>query len=121
MSDPNIKPVLTKRMILEKELALVGMFLITLFATFKSERSRNKLYELLFNKFWLINIIIIIGFAIYTVYSSANINNVEDKRTILSLKRGLIALLISIFSELGFTIAPFWLVFIFSYFMEGWM
>ena len=63
----------------------------------------------------------IICFIIYIEYFTHD-NDSEDSRKLkIALKKSIITLIISIFSELGLTIAPFGLVFVLSYYMEGWI
>ena len=90
-----------------KNLTLITVALLTLRAGFKTEKVRNKMLELLTTPTWLVNFIIIIY------------RNTYDSYTKESLKKALIAFCIAIFSEIGLTIAPFWVIFVFSYYMDG--
>lgn len=96
-----------------KNLTLITVALLTLRAGFKTEKVRNKMLELLTTPTWLVNFIIIIYRNTYDSYTK------EDKLTRESLKKALIAFCIAIFSEIGLTIAPFWVIFVFSYYMDG--
>ena len=44
----------------------------------------------------------------------------ERKRIISSYKKAVVAFSIAILSQVGMSIAPFWVVFTFAYFSDGW-
>ena len=56
--------------------------------------------------------------------STANLKEYDEpettRRIIESLKKGIIAFIIALLAELGLTITPFWLIFMISYYLEGW-
>tara|TARA_B100000674_G_C37650554_1_gene827722 strand:+ start:283 stop:624 length:342 start_codon:yes stop_codon:yes gene_type:complete len=110
-----------------RNIAIIGVTLLTIRAAFKSSHSRNKLYELFTNKVWIINFLILIAFSIYIYYETSNKKNKTNKEikdmisTRASLKKALFGFAIAIFSELGLTIAPFWLIFTASYYLDDWI
>ena len=110
-----------------KNIALIAVTLLTVRAAFKSRNAKNKLYELITNKSWVINFIILIIFTIFIYFSTKN-ENTKDKKTMKdnnlireSLKKALFGFMIAIFAELGLTIAPFWIIFTTSYYLSGWI
>ena len=58
---------------------------------------------------------------VYIMYSTADDDSEEAKKTQEALKKAIIAFIIALFAELGLTIAPFWWVFVLAYYMEGWI
>tara|TARA_B100001989_G_C24457511_1_gene422372 strand:- start:45 stop:362 length:318 start_codon:yes stop_codon:yes gene_type:complete len=101
--------------------ALISIFLLTIRAIFKSKKATESIKELFTNKRWVINFSMIIAFIVYIFYITYNSNNPESERLKTALKKAIVALLIAIFAELGLTIAPFWLVFVLAYYLEGWI
>jgi len=104
-----------------RNIALITTVLLTLRAGFKSKKARNKLFELIENKRWLINFGVIIVFIGYIVYTIRNDNSDDSRRLKEALKKALLAFIIALFAEIGLTIAPFWLVFTLAYYMDGWI
>ena len=104
-----------------RNIALITTVLLTLRAGFKSKKARNKLFELIDNKRWLINFGVIILFIGYIVYTIRNDNRDDSRRLKEALKKALLAFIIALFAEVGLTIAPFWLVFTLAYYMDGWI
>ena len=111
----------------EKIIIVMTVALLTIHAGYHSEKARKKTMELLNNKRWLVNMGAIVVFTIYLYYSlndrvklsAEELKNRE--RLIEAYKRGLVALLIAILAEVGLTIAPFWIIFTLSYYMQGWV
>ena len=101
--------------------ALISIFLLTIRAIFKSKKATQSIKELFTNKRWVTNLIVVISFIIYVIYITHYDNSDESERLKSALKKAIVALLIAIFAELGLTIAPFWLVFVLSYYLEGWI
>tara|TARA_Y100001968_G_C18799282_1_gene454834 strand:- start:9 stop:326 length:318 start_codon:yes stop_codon:yes gene_type:complete len=101
--------------------ALISIFLLTIRAIVKSKKATESIKELFTNKRWVINFSMIIAFIIYIFYVTYNNNSSESERLKTAIKKAIVALLIAIFAELGLTIAPFWLVFVLAYYLEGWI
>ena len=104
-----------------KLIALVTVAILTLRAGFQSKKARNNIIELLSEKRWIINVLLIIGFIAYIIYSTKGDDSDDAKKTQEALKKAIIAFIIALFAELGLTIAPFWWVFVLAYYMEGWI
>lgn len=104
-----------------KNASLIAVVLFTLMASFKSYEKRKKIMKLITNRSWLINLVIIICFIVYTEVSTYNNKSDESKKIKSAIKKSIIAFIIAVFSEIGLTIAPFWLVFVLAYYMEDWI
>ena len=106
-----------------KIIAISILTLLTVFFGYRKKSARIKLYELIKNPVWMINFIVILCFIAYIHFIELpNIKDDEKKEKIAeSMKRAVVALIIAILAELNLSIAPFWVVFVFSYFMHGWM
>ena len=104
-----------------KLIALITVAILTLRAGFQSPKARENLMELLSKKKWVINLLLIIGFIAYIIYSTKDDDSEEAKKTQEALKKAIMAFIIALFAELGLTIAPFWWVFVLAYYMEGWI
>ena len=101
--------------------ALISIFLLTLRAIYKSKKATNSIKELISNKRWLVNFSMIIAFTIYIIYSTHYDESEESQKVKSALNKAILAFIIAIFAEMGLTIAPFWLVFVLSYYLEGWI
>jgi len=101
--------------------ALVSIFLLTIRAILKSNKALKSLREMLSSKRWITNLIVVISFIIYIIYITHDNDSDESERLKSALKKAIVALLVAIFAELGLTIAPFWLIFVLSYYLEGWI
>jgi len=104
-----------------KMIPILIVALLTLRAGFLSKKSRNKFIELLGNGRWKVNILIVIGFIIYIVYETKNDESKDGRKVKEALKKAIVAFVIALLAELGLTIAPFWLVFVLVYYMDGWI
>jgi len=104
-----------------KLIALITVAILTLRAGFQSQKARDNLLELLSKKKWIVNLLLIIGFIAYIIYSTKDDDSDDAKKTQEALKKAIIAFIIALFAELGLTIAPFWWVFVLAYYMEGWI
>ena len=116
--------------ILDKIPILVAVLLIPHFLSLFKKTSRIQLMsELLTNNVWKLNIVFILVFSIVIYWLNNKINNKElDKKHYKEIKKhkeavkkGILALIISLFAHLKLTIAPFWFVFILAYYFEGWV
>ena len=88
--------------------------------TFIVRNKYKKLMVIFSNKETLINLAIMFLFIIVSIFKYDE-SDEKHSRLIDSIKKGLIAFIITIFGELGMIISPFWTVFIVSYFLSGWV
>jgi len=107
----------------DKIYAITLLAVLTVFFAYRKKSARQTLYELIRNPVWMINFIVILCFIAYIhLIELPNIKDDEKKEKLAeSMKRAVIALIIAILAELNLSIAPFWVVFVFSYFMHDWM
>ena len=104
-----------------KNIAIVTVTALTIYAALKHKKPRKKVFELLNTGEWKLDFLFIVLFCSYIFYSTKNSKDINDIRRRDALKKSIIAFIIAIFAELGLTIATFWLVFTFSFYMEGWI
>jgi len=102
--------------------AISLLTLLTIFFAYRKKETRATFYRLIRNPVWSINFIVIMCFIAYIHFIELpSIKNTEKKEKVAeSMKRGIIALIIAILAELELSLAPFWVVFTFSYYMHGW-
>ena len=107
----------------DKIYAVTVLTVLTVFFGYRKKSARIKLYELIRNPVWIINFIVIMCFIAYIHFIELPKikDNEKKERLAESMKRAIIALIIAILAELNLSIAPFWVVFVFSYFMHDWM
>ncbi len=106
----------------QKDIAFIILAVISTGTIIFRKNSRESLLSLITNKFWLLGILSIIIFSIYMYIElkKKKEKSQERKRIISSYKKAIIAFTIAILSQVGMSIAPFWVVFTFSYFSDGW-
>lgn len=102
-------------------LTLLTMIALTIRAGFKSNKARESAIALITTPRWVINVIIIILFIFWTYHETKYDDTETAERIIDSLKKSIIAFIIALLAELGLTITPFWLIFMISYYLEGWI
>jgi len=107
----------------DKIYAVTVLTLLTVFFGYRKKSARLAFFELIKNPVWMINFIVILCFIAYIHFIELpSIKDNEKKEKVaVSMKRAIIALIIAILAELKLSIAPFWVVFVFSYFMHDWM
>ena len=101
-------------------LTLLTMIALTIKAGFHSNKAQKSAIALITTPRWVINVIIIILFIFWTYHKTKYDEPETTRRIIESLKKGIIAFIIALLAELGLTITPFWLIFMISYYLEGW-
>ena len=102
-------------------LSLIAVFIGITRTIATSERSKNKIIELITTKRWIVNMLIVILFCFYILYTTKYDTTKDAIAVKDALKKGIIALIIAQLAELGLTITPFWLVFVVAYYLEGWI
>jgi len=102
-------------------LSLVAIFIGLLRATMSSNLVKKKVYELFTNKRWVINVIIVGIFCFYIVNETKNNSSEEALNIREALKKATFGFLIAVLSELGLTIAPFWIFFVVGTHFPGWI
>ena len=74
-------------------------------------------------KYWLICFIIMVIFSIIIIFNRSLIEKEEKqyRKLIMSGKKALVAFIIAYLAHLDFTLTPFWLIFIVSFFFHDWI
>jgi len=95
----------------------VSLFsLITAVMLFKDEEKKTLVRDLLRNKLFMTSLITIIGFSIYTL--NIPIKNNEIKRIHGATKQALLGFMIAILAYLDLKAAPFWIIWLASYYLN---
>lgn len=102
-------------------LAFISIFLLTLRSIYKSKKAIISIKGLIGDKRWLVNFYMIVVFSIYIIYSRHYDDSEESQKVKMALKKAMLAFLIAVLTEMGLTIAPFWLVFVLAYYLDGWI
>ena len=94
-----------------------GIFsIITILRIVSDKETFKMLKELVSSKFFLISMIMVIGFSVYSLsLKSENDEKIENLQ--LAVKHAILALLIAILAKIDLVIAPFWLIFMASYYL----
>lgn len=101
--------------------SVIGCILLALFLLIE-EKKQKAILKLVYNKFWLVNAIIIIIFYIFINITSYLQKEDKKKKNRNKLRdashKAMVAFIIAVFASLDITIVPFWFVFSFAYFTE---
>ena len=90
--------------------------IITILRIVTDKETFKMLKELVSSKFFLISMIMVIGFSVYSLsLKSENDEKIENLQ--LAVKHAILALLIAILAKIDLVIAPFWLIFMASYYL----
>lgn len=91
--------------------------IITLSIIAYRKETQNKIMRYIKNPYFIIHFIIIVVFSAITLSLDDN-KNEEIKQRRTAIKHGLLSLIICILASLNLELAPFWLVFITSYYLN---
>jgi NADH:ubiquinone oxidoreductase subunit 2 (subunit N) len=102
----------------------VILFIVFFHSIYTNKTRFSKLNELLMNKYWLISFIVIIVWSLYVlvyqsdskIYREENQEEAEN-----STKFALFGFLMSICHHLDMTIWIYWLIWVVSFYLEGWI
>lgn len=93
-----------------------GLFSILTILRIVSDKETFKIVkELIGSKFFLISMLMVIVFTVYSL--SLKNENDEIDNLQLAVKHGILGLLIAILAKIDLVIAPFWLIFLTSYYL----
>jgi|TARA_B110000495_G_C22463545_1_gene288229 hypothetical protein len=93
-----------------------GVFtLITGFKILFDKKKLNRAKELFSNKFFLINMVVIAIFSFYALNLEEKDEKVDNLQ--LSIKHGLLGLIIAVLANIDLVVTPFWLIFLASYYL----
>jgi hypothetical protein len=96
------------------------VIILSLVIGLNHNHSKVKMKEIVTRPSWIIGMTIIIIFILYILFTAKHLGKFEKNRVLESLKKAIIAIIIAFCAESSLTISPFWIVFVISYFMEGW-
>lgn len=89
--------------------------LITIVIVYRHKEKRQILIKLVTNKSFLLGFFVTVSFIMYTLSLG---DDGENERIKIATKHGLLAFLIAIMAALDLEIAPFWLVWLTSYYLD---
>ena len=93
----------------------VGVSLLLGFL-FVHSQQKSRLIKLAQQPLWIANLVLVAVFSAY-VFSQPRTSKV-DAELQLATREGLVALLLVLISQAGFTIIPFWAVLVFGYYVD---
>lgn len=96
--------------------SLSVILLISIYEITNNPEKFSNFKKLLTNKRWLGHLTLLVLFSISMFYYHP-----KDSHESISTKRALTAFIIAIFASIDLTIAPFWIIWIFSYSFENWV
>ena len=95
-----------------------GVFsIITILRIVTDKETFKMVKELVSSKFFLISMIMVIVFSVYSLSFNNDENDEKLENLQLSVKHAILALLIAILAKIDLVIAPFWLIFMASYYL----
>ena len=93
-----------------------GLFAIITILRIVSDKETFKMVkELLGSKFFLISMLMVIVFSVYSLSLKSENDEIENLQ--LAVKHAILGLLIAILAKIDLVIAPFWLIFLASYYV----
>ena len=100
----------------KQEIISVCVFILAiLFSFYRSKDRLEKLNELLSNKFFTMSLFFIVCFSIYTLFLN---KQPENKRLSIATKHAIIGFTIGILHHFDFNAAPFWIIWLTSYYLN---
>ena len=104
----------------KQEVILFGVFILAIFFSFYRSKDRvEKLNKLLSNKFFTVSLFAIISFSVFILYF--NKPHEDDKQYIkmaTATKHAIIGFTIGILHHFEFNAAPFWIIWLTSYYLN---
>lgn len=93
-----------------------GLFsILTILRIVSDKETFKTMKELIGSKFFLISMLMVIVFSVYSL--SLKNENDEIENLQLAVKHAILGLLIAILAKIDLVIAPFWLIFLASYYL----
>jgi uncharacterized membrane protein len=99
--------------ILESFGALIAM---TIYSISKNKAKRGVVLELIKEPLFIINLVAITAFSIYMLNTTDTSEESERQRQ--ATKLAIVGLLIAVMAHVGMKIAPFWLIWVTSYYLK---
>ena len=101
----------------ERAACLFGILLVIQLANHKQRR--ESLIKLITSPAWILNFSVLCMWCYFLFVIDKN-NDKKTKELREATKKGIVAAVIAILAYLDLTLAPFWIVLIISYYLEGW-
>lgn len=101
----------------KNKLFAFGSFVIAIFYLIISDNEKKgKFFKLISNKKFTFSMFFVIVFSFVTLYFTPK--NKDGIKVTKATKQAIIGLLIGIFHHLGFTVGPFWFIWLVSYYLD---
>lgn len=95
--------------------AAIAVTGVTIFKIITDVEKREKVIKLITNKSWGINLLLIIVFCYYGLTNKEETKDSEKYKE--AIRTAILGVIIAILAYLDLTIAPFWIIFVSSYYM----
>ena len=107
---------------LEKHFVFFITIILTIIVITYNKVAYSNFRQLINNNNWIMNLGIIILFTVYIMYKDPD-SDIENKEEIEhqqdAVKKAILAFIIAFFDSLDLIIGPFWVVFVISYYLNG--
>jgi len=100
----------------DKLMAFSSFVLVIFFMFYKDKSKRKKLFELFYNKSFVVSALIALVFSIYTLYFIPH--NDDGRKLSTATKHAIIGFLIGMLHHFEFQIGPFWFIWLASYYLD---
>lgn len=87
---------------------------------YADQKARSKLLRIVSHRQWLLGFAAIAAFVVLVSWYASK-RSKESEHMVESLKKAILALVISMYADAGMTQAPFWSVFLLAHFFTGWI
>jgi hypothetical protein len=104
--------------------ASLSLLLSFFYRIYSNPKSFSNLHELITNKYWLVSFMLIIAWSLYVLVFKNKLKIYKDEHqneAIVATKQSLFGLLIAICHHLDMTVWIYWLIWIVSFYLEGWI
>lgn len=97
-------------------ISLTFIILITIWTIYSDANKITKFKTLFTNKKWFVHFIVLFLFTLWNLLFSS-----KGSKELIATKRAFTAFIIALFSSLDLTIAPFWIIWVLSFYFESWI
>ncbi len=94
----------------------LAVAVITIIKILQEKEKRNRIIKLISSKSWIINMVIIILFSYYGLKMLED-DSEETSRLKSAIRTAILGMIIAIVSYVELTLAPFWILFVASYYL----
>jgi hypothetical protein len=96
--------------------SLILVVIISIWSVYNDKDKITKMKSLFENTKWFGHFVILILFTLWNLFFSP-----KGSKEIIATKKAFIAFVIALFASLDLTIAPFWIIWVISYYFESWL